>query len=528
MSNIKSDHLFLLIRAMTKSEKRFFKLYASRLNTAADKKFVRLFDAFDKQKMHNEEQILLSNNDLSAQQLSNLKAHLYIQLMKCLRMCNTYRLKEMEIGELLDYARILYSKGLYRECTKMIDKAKRMAITNDRSVILLKILELEKLTISRTLSANNEQRVNGIIREAEQVADRIRNINIFSNLSLKLNSYYLRFGSIKSKKDLEAVNRYFQSSLPGYSEDALSFHEKMHLYASYVGYCFFVRDLKKGYEYAQKWVSLFDEHPLMIPNELETYIKAINSLLVIQNKLYKYHEFAETQKKLIAIKRNKELVLTENINLNLFKAIYVHEINRHFMLGDFKSGTRVVSKLEEELNKFIPKLDKHSVLLFYYKIACLFIGNGNYKTGIKWLNKIFNDRETNVREDLHSFARILLLVCHYELGNDDLVESNIRSTYRYFIKKNDLNRYQQNILEFVKHLFDSGAERGLKKRFVKLKEQMKSLERNKFEKRAFVYFDIISWLESKIEKRSIQEIIREKAVLQIGKRDSGIGVKVIK
>src|SRR6218665_1920374 len=109
-----------------------------------------------------------------------------MQLMKCLKMCNTYRLKEIEISELLDYARILYSKGLYKECTKMIDKAKRMAVTNDRSVILLKILELEKLTISRTLSANNEQRVNSIIGEAQQVADRIRNINIFSNLSLKL------------------------------------------------------------------------------------------------------------------------------------------------------------------------------------------------------------------------------------------------------------------------------------------------------------------------------------------------------
>src|SRR6218665_3859623 len=101
MSNIKSDHLFSLIGAMTKSEKRFFKLYASRLNAGGDKKFVRLFDAIDKQKTHNEEQILLSNKELSPQQLSNLKAHLYMQLMKCLKMCNTYRLKEIEISELL-------------------------------------------------------------------------------------------------------------------------------------------------------------------------------------------------------------------------------------------------------------------------------------------------------------------------------------------------------------------------------------------------------------------------------------------
>ena len=39
---------------------------------------------------------------------------------------------------------------------------------------------------------------------------------------------------------------------------------------------------------------------------------------------------------------------------------------------------------------------------------------------------------------------------------------------------------------------------------------MESLQDNKFEKRAFLYFDIISWLESKIENRSVQLIIKEK------------------
>ena len=189
----------------------------------------------------------------------------------------------------------------------------------------------------------------------------------------------------------------------------------------------------------------------------------------------------------------------------------MHEINRHFMLGEFKSGTRIVSALEFEFNKFVPKLDKHSILLFYYKIACLYIGSGNYKVAIKWLNKIYNDKESDIREDIYSFTRILLLVCHFELGNDYLLESNIRSSYRYFTKKGQLSRYQRNILNFLKYLFVDSSERNLKKQFILLKNQMLLLEQNKYEKREFLYFDIISWLESKIENRSVQEIIKEKA-----------------
>lgn len=515
MSKAKSDQLFNLIKALSKGEKRFFKLYASRLSNSNDKKFIILYDAIEKQKKYDEDKILAKRKELNPKQFSNLKAHLYFQLLKSIKLCNSSNLENIKITELLDYSRILYNKCLYKECVKMIDKAKAMAMENDRSVLLLEILELEKLVIPKTLDSGNEQRVNQLVRMTNHVAESIKNINTFSNLSLKLNSYYVQTGFVRSKKDLEKVNRFFNSSLPKYKEEKLSFQEKLYLYNSFVGYYFFIQDFINGYKYANKWVILFEQQPEMKRHKLELYIKALNSLLAVQNKLYKYKEFAETQKQLIAIKRDKSLIITENINLNLFKAIYVHEINRHFMLGEFKSGTRIVGALENELNKFIPMLDKHSVLLLYYKIACLYLGSGNYKTSIKWLNKIYNEKEIHLREDIYSFARILLLICHFELGNDYLVESNIRSTYRYFTKKGVLSKYQKLILNFLRNLFTGLSENELKNQFISLKKQMLSLEKNKFEKRAFMYFDIISWLESKIQNRSVQDVIKEKAMKKI-------------
>jgi len=511
MSNVKSYHLFNLIKSLSKGEKRFFKIYISRLSSPGDKKFVILFNEIEKQKVYDENKILAKQKSLNPKQFSNLKAHLYVQVLKCMKLCNSSNLENLKITELIDFSRILYNKCLYKECVKMLDKAKRMAIKNDRAVLLLEILELEKYVIPKTFDDGNEERVNRLVLETQVVAESIKNINAFSNLSLKLNSYYVKRGFIKTKKDLENVINYFNASMPKFSLEKLSFQEKLYLNSCYVGFYFFCQDFKRGFEHAKNWVKLFEEQPEMKRHKLEMYIKSLNSLLAVQNKLYKYKEFSETQKQLIAIKRNKSLVLTENINLNLFKAIYVHEINRHFMLGEFKSGIRIVGALESELNKFVPKLDKHSVLLLYYKIACLYIGSGNYKIATKWLNKIYNEKESDFREDIYSFTRILLLVCHFELGNDYLVESTIRSTYRYFRKKGQLSQYQKYILHFLKDLFFDATERNLKKQFVILKKQMLGLEKNKYEKRAFMYFDIISWLESKIENRTVQEIIKEKA-----------------
>ena len=447
---------------------------------------------------------------INPKQLPNLKTHLYFQLLKSLRLCNSNGLRSIKTMELIDYARLLYSKCLYKECVKMIDKAKKMANTNDQSVFLLEILDLEKLVISKTLDAGNEERVNSIINETVKVSDSIKNINIFSNLSLKLDSYYHKSGFVRSKYDLEKVTHFFKSSLPLYEIKNLSFQEKLHLFRSYVSFYFFIQDFNQGYVYAKKWVSLFDEQPEMIALKPEMYIKSLNSLLAVQNKLYKYQEFSETLKQLVAIKREKKIILTENLNLNLFKAIYIHEMNRHFMLGEFKSGTRIVAALENELNTFVTKLDKHSILLFYYKIACLYFGSGNYRVALKWLNKITNEREIALREDIHSFSRILSLICHFELGNDELVESYIKSTYRFFIKKGDLTLYQKYILDFLKSLLMERKIKNVKQRFEKLKDQMQTLRKNKYEKRAFLYFDIISWLESKIENRPVQTIIQEK------------------
>ena len=191
MSKAKSDQLFNLIKALSKGEKRFFKLYASRLNSSEDKKFVLLFDAIEKQKEFDEDKILVKLNSFDPKQFSNLKAHLYQQVLKCVKLCNSSNLENIKITELLDYALILYNKCLYKECVKMIDKAKRMAIENDRSVLLLEILELEKLVIPKTLESGNAERLTLLIQTTNLFAERIQNITIFSNLSLKLNPYYV-------------------------------------------------------------------------------------------------------------------------------------------------------------------------------------------------------------------------------------------------------------------------------------------------------------------------------------------------
>jgi hypothetical protein len=241
------------------------------------------------------------------------------------------------------------------------------------------------------------------------------------------------------------------------------------------------------------------------------YIKGINNLMIAQYKLYAYVEFVETQKKLRSIKHLPGIELNENIQTKLFKYHYVHEFNRYFMLGDFDMGVSHFNRIKANMEAYIARLDKHSRIIMYYKIACLYFGNDNYREVIFWLNKIFTAPDPDLREDIHSFARILNLISHYELGNNDVLEYYLKSTYRFLLKKDDLHLYQKTILNFMKKLNRSITEAQLLSQFENLLNQLLPLTQSRYEKRAFMYFDIISWLEAKLQKKRVQEVIKAKA-----------------
>ncbi|HWY34537.1 MAG TPA: hypothetical protein VNX68_07815, partial [Nitrosopumilaceae archaeon] len=356
-----------------------------------------LFDLIEKQKEYDENKILKKAEVIDPVQLPNLKAHLYKLLLQSLKLHNAGNSLDLQLRNLVDYTRILYNKGLYEQAEKMLDKAKKQAIEFDRSITLLDIIELEKNIISHSISVNNDARVNKIISETKQVSSRIENINLFSNLLTKLNSFYVKTGFIRNSSDYNKVREFFYSSLPEYDEKKLSFQEKLYLYYSYISFYFFVQDFEKGYKYAVRYIRLFDEYPEMVISKTEFYVKGLNNLLVAENKLFLLQEFEETYKRLMRVHHIQGINLTEHIQIILFRYKYMHKINHYYMMGDFTGGTKIISVVENELERFALRMDKHDVLVFYYKVACLYFGSGNFKKALIWLNKIINSKDVYLR-----------------------------------------------------------------------------------------------------------------------------------
>jgi hypothetical protein len=50
----------------------------------------------------------------------------------------------------------------------------------------------------------------------------------------------------------------------------------------------------------------------------------------------------------------------------------------------------------------------------------------------------------------------------------------------------------------------------LREEFSKLKTKLEEIAARPFDRRPFLYFDIISWLESKVSGRSVQDVMQQK------------------
>ena len=195
-----------------------------------------------------------------------------------------------------------------------------------------------------------------------------------------------------------------------------------------------------------------------------------------------------------------------------FLYLYNNKLNYHILEGTFAESEYLIPEILNKIKVHNEHLDEHHEMMFYYKIACIYFGNEKYQECIVYLEKIINNKNLYVREDLACFARLLCLIAHYESGKDFNLESQLLSTYKFLIKMNDLHEVQKEIIRFLKNLSNLYPS-DIKKEFIKMRERFIELEKNTYEKRAFLYLDIISWLESKIENRKISDIIKEKAKL---------------
>jgi hypothetical protein len=336
MPNRSSDTLFQLVKSLKKSEKRNFKLYVKRNTASEDLKIIYLFDALDKMELYDEAELLKKNKRLSKQQLSNVKAHLYKQILSSLRLIRGENDIVIQLHEQLDFAEILYNQGLYMQSLRILDRIKEYAREYHQNVYVLETLFFEQKIEALHITRSMQDRAGRLAAEMESVKNQLWLTGTLSSLSLQLYGWYIQHGVARNERDEVAVKEFFDSRLPASLPATKGFYESLYLYQCYSWVAFIRQDFLSYYRYTHRWVELFDKEPGMIAIETAHYIKGMHNLLGAHFDLLNYPKFVETLSRFENFFNSETVQENDNNRIQTFVYLHIAKINQHFIDGTFQ------------------------------------------------------------------------------------------------------------------------------------------------------------------------------------------------
>ncbi len=509
ISKRKKDKLVSLIMSLTKAEKRHFRLMSGRQGDASKKLYLQLFDYILKKERYDVVELLKHNPQIKSKQLANVKMNLYKQIMSSLRLLHRNNIIEIQLREQLDYARILYNKGLYEHVLEILYKTKERALSLKMFSLSMEILEFEKLIESQHITGSMHPKAEELAHQSLILSSTIRKTQRYSNSSLQLYGYYLQFGYIRNDQDYELVTKFLKNNIPKTQYHLLSFFEKLYLNQSYVWYYTMVQNFALQYKYAVRWIDLFNEHPIMIKEWTSLYLKGFHNVLISLFMNNNYNRFVNVLQQMEVFVEERFQSFNQNERSISYLFLYIHRINKHFLSGSFKEGLVLISPLEKLMADKYINWDSHRIMVFHYKIACLYYGANENEKAIFSLNKIIHENRPDFRVDIQCFARIINLIAHFDLGNELLVSYQIKSVYRFLAKMDDVQEIHKEIFKFLRKTPNLLRE-DFKNELAILRDKLILLREKPYQRRPFFYLDIISWIEGKIQDKHIGTVIAEK------------------
>ena len=191
MPKQKTDDLLKLVASLNGRETHF-RLFVKRNQQAeADILFLQLFNILERTGEYDEAYLLKRIAGIKKSQLSNLKAHLYKQLLTSLRLLNRNKMKRSPSARASITPVFCTIRGSTDSRSTFSTRPKNAPWRSSRIRSPWRPPQFEKLIEGQYITRSIEGRAEELSLECENLTTKIADTNAFSNLSLRLYGLYL-------------------------------------------------------------------------------------------------------------------------------------------------------------------------------------------------------------------------------------------------------------------------------------------------------------------------------------------------
>jgi hypothetical protein len=472
----KKGNLFLLIKSLSKSEKRYFKLYASGND---DANYLQLFDAIDAQEEFDEKVLKDQfRGKAFIRQLHVAKIYLSDMILKSLR---NYYANESVTSQVLDLIRdteILYRKELYDASWLKIEKAEKLAVKFEKITLFMEILAWKKKLAVVIQSGGTA--IHKILDIEKSAIDKLDELNQYWFKTYNL------FEAVKKRSFLKELALQKTSTL-----QSVTLHK--HLLYSYY---FMNGETSKAEKEITLLIRALEDHPERIGEDPGSYVTALGNKIGLLLYQKKWDETEKMIKNMRDVPSKYKLTSKNQFTVRLWLRIFNLELEVYRDTRQLAKGVQLISEAEHYLvmhKKIIP--DNYRIML-YYQFACIYFLDTNYSRSLYWINAIVNYNFGEIRNELQCYARIMNLMVHFELQNILVLRYAVDSCRRFFKKKKYIHPFGQKTLLMFSRLslalpedYPGIFERSYNDLFNK---------NTKVAEEAKDYIDMEAWIKSKL------------------------------
>lgn len=501
------NNLYNLIKSLSVPEKGYFRKYSQRHTIGEKNVYLRLFEEIDKinnleEYDENKLKSSLKPHSVSGN-FSMLKNYLYEMILKSMRAYDSQKEIDSEINSHIENFNFLKKKNLIKESEAELAKAKKLSTEYERFEKLLEVLKNERIVINKKNPVDVDS-MTEIYNEFEIIHRKIKCNADYRHLN------EIAFANLhRDGKNIKVLERNFKKILNDplltNEENAITFESKLAFHQIHSAYYFAVSDFPRVLEIYNRILEIMEDHPVILREYVRGYLTVLHNCADVCDQLSLDSESKQYYERIENFLNNPSIKISEETRYFIFSSFGITKVINHITSGNYEKDNQEIRKLEDEFLKIMEFIHLSSRITLMFQLTMYFFGCGDYDSSLKWLHMIIN-KDEELRSDLRIESKLLFLIIQYELKNYDLIEYAVKSTQRYLLKKEPLMGIEPIILSFIKKMSNVKNPDDLNKMFTELKD---TLVKNKTILDQYA-FDYLSWVESKIQKKSFAEIKRLK------------------
>jgi hypothetical protein len=490
------DPVFSLIKSLSQSEKRYFVRFSKFQTPATTNTYLALFNRLVKLNNYDEK---LLKKEFGARHFAQLKQQLYKKLMQSLRLYYTGNSAQNEVFVHLHNYKLLTSRGLSVSAEKELKRAERTAkegALSYESAIVFKernmwinglsdVFELESRIVENELFLQNQ--INTISNEHQ-----------YEKLFLQIELVNKQLESTRNQEEMLRVENFLQNPLLSKEDLALSTQSKIYFFFT-KGLAFYLKsEYALCFSHMQRTAEILEQNENILLKQEDIYIRSLaNQCLAsmhLQNDQPYQHNLQKLTKVLLvdpaAIKYRNYISFILQVMFFNKKSKFAEAVQL------IESNSAVVQELEKKI--YQKNGDSQEKIYSVFQRAIAYLGIGAHKKASFILHQFINQNNKSGKEDAYIMARILFLFIRFELNDELLIESELRSVQRYLKEKNKLFLFEKYLLHFISKMLISSSNGARKSHFLKLQKELESLKDTEYECNAFIYFDFSEWIKKSI------------------------------